>query len=94
MHLTLVGFNEKTADEVEQGILKKKLRLGIKKFNGINYATIEGVDGYLASVKATNTKYLSNDGYIDLLKYKDAKILLKILGKTDKSMNVKLRMVG
>lgn len=94
LELVLVAFNDKSVDEVEQGILKKKLKLGTKEYKGKNYATIEGRDGYLASIKATNTKHLSDDGYIDLTNYSGSRIKVKVLDKTKASMTIKLKMVG
>lgn len=93
LELVLVGFNEKSVEEVEQGILKKKLRLGTKEFKGKNYATIENQDGYLASVRANDTKHYK-DGYINLANYNGSKVKVKILDKTNGSMTIKLKMVG
>lgn len=93
LELVLVGFNDKSVEEVEQGILKKKLSIGTKEFKGKNYATIEGQDGYLASVRANDTKHYE-DGYIDLTDYKGSKVKVKVLDKTNRSMTIKLKMVG
>ncbi len=91
--MVLVGFNEKSVEEVEHGILKKKLKLGTKEFKCENYATIENQDGYLASVRKNDKKHYK-DGYIDLTNYKGSKVKVKILDKTNRSMTIKLKMVG
>lgn len=94
LDLVLVGFRDKSVEEVEQGILKKKLKLGISDFKGKNYATIEGQDGYLASIKATNTKHLLDDGYIDLTDFNGSKVKVKIVEKNKNSMTIQLKLVS
>lgn len=95
LEIILVGFNEKSVEEVEQKLKNNKLKLGTKEYKGKNYATVENYQGYICSVRNTDKKHLNDDaGYIDLTSYQDNKIDVNIINKTNRSLTVKLKMLA